>query len=48
MYSEVLAKRVRVLKETQEGVETMCKEMDKIYQSGRVNRRRVWKRKRKI
>ena len=34
MYSEVLAKRVRVLKETREGVETMCKEMDKIYQVG--------------
>lgn len=34
MYSKVLAERIRVLKETQEGVETMCKEMDKIYQVG--------------
>ena len=34
MYSKVLAERVRVLKETQEGVEIMCKEMDKIYQVG--------------
>jgi len=36
MYSEVLAKRVRVLKETQEGVEIMCKEMDKIYKAGEL------------
>lgn len=36
MYSEVLADRVRVLKETQEGVEIMCKEMDKIYRAGEV------------
>ncbi len=34
MYSKVLAERVRVLKETQEGVEIMCKEMDKIYKAG--------------
>lgn len=36
MYSEVLAKRVRVLKETREGVEIMCKEMDKIYKAGEL------------
>ena len=36
MYSEVLADRVRVLKETQEGVEIMCKEMDKIYKAGEL------------
>ena len=30
MYSKVLAERVRVLKETQEGVEIMCKEMEKM------------------
>ncbi len=36
MYSKVLAKRVRVLKETREGVEIMCKEMDKIYQRGSI------------
>ncbi len=36
MYSEVLANRVRELKETQEGVKFMCKEMDKIYQAGEI------------
>ena len=36
MYSKVLAERVRVLKETREGVETMCKEMDKIYKAGEL------------
>ena len=36
MYSKVLAERVRVLKETQEGVEIMCKEMDKIYKAGEL------------
>ena len=34
MYNEVLAERVRELKETEEGVEHMCKEMDKIYRAG--------------
>ena len=32
MYSEILAERVRELKETPEGVEDMCREMDEIYQ----------------
>lgn len=36
MYSKVLAERVRVLKEAQEGVEIMCKEMDKIYKAGEL------------
>ena len=35
MYSRVLADRVRELKETEEGVEAMCREMEKIYQEGR-------------
>lgn len=35
MYSEVLANRVRELKETEEGVEVMCKEMEQIYSEGR-------------
>ena len=34
MYSEILAKRVRELKETQKGVENMCREMDEIYREG--------------
>lgn len=34
MYSGVLAKRVYELKETQEGVDSMCREMDKIYSEG--------------
>ena len=34
MYSEVLVARVRQLKETPEGVEYMCKEMDRIYGMG--------------
>lgn len=34
MYNEVLAKRVYELKETQEGVDSMCREMDKIYSEG--------------
>lgn len=34
MYSEVLAKRVSELKETQEGVTVMCREMDKLYNEG--------------
>lgn len=35
MYSKVLADRVRELKETQKGVEMMCREMDKIYNDGK-------------
>ena len=34
MYSPVLADRVRELKETQEGVESMCREMEKLYNEG--------------
>lgn len=34
MYSEVLAQCVRELKETQEGVDSMCREMDEIYYEG--------------
>ncbi|MDO5392498.1 MAG: hypothetical protein Q4F24_15610 [Eubacteriales bacterium] len=34
MYNKILAKRVYELKETQEGVEIMCKEMDQIYREG--------------
>lgn len=34
MYSEILAERVRELKETQEGVDIMCREMDEIYREG--------------
>ena len=36
MYSVVLAKRMSMLKERAEGVESMCKEMEKIYQEGFV------------
>lgn len=34
MYSDILARRVYELKETQEGMDSMCEEMDKIYQEG--------------
>ena len=34
MFSEILAKRVRELKETPKGVEDMCREMDEIYNEG--------------
>ena len=34
MYSEILANRVRELKGTQKGVESMCREMDQIYSEG--------------
>ena len=34
MYSTVLSERVRELKETQEGVDVMCHEMEKIYSDG--------------
>ena len=36
IHSEILAKRVYELKETQEGVDTMCREMDQIYQEGEM------------
>ena len=34
MHSQILAKRVHELKETQKGVELMCHEMEKIYSEG--------------
>ena len=34
MYSKILAKRVSELKETPEGVEEMCREMEEIYYEG--------------
>ncbi len=34
MYSPILAQRVRELKETQKGVEIMCREMDNIFKEG--------------
>lgn len=34
MFSPVLSKRVRELKDTPEGVEIMCKEMDMLYRLG--------------
>ena len=34
MHSPVLAKRVHELKDTQKGVEFMCREMEKIYSEG--------------
>ena len=34
IYSKILAKRVYELKETQEGVDHMCREMDEIYNEG--------------
>ena len=39
IHNDILARRVRELKETQEGVEHMCKEMDQIYQEGAVQGR---------
>ena len=36
MNSEILARRVCELKETQEGVEFMCREMDAIYHEGEI------------
>ena len=51
MYSEVLAARVRQLKETPEGVEYMWKEMDRIYgmgeEQGRAMERKNTERERK-
>ena len=34
MYSDILAQRVRELKETEKGVDSMCREMDQIYNEG--------------
>ena len=34
MYSEILAAQMRELKEIQEGVDAMCREMDALYQEG--------------
>lgn len=34
IHSEVLARRVYELKETQEGVDSVCREMDEIYNEG--------------
>lgn len=34
MYSEILADRVRELKETQDGIERMCREMEELYNEG--------------
>ena len=36
MYSEILAERVRELKETQEGVDSMCIEMENLYNEGKL------------
>lgn len=36
IHSKVLAKRVYELKETQEGVDIMCREMDQIYKEGEM------------
>ena len=41
MYSEVLAKRVRELKETEEGVYSMCQEMDEIYNEGMLRGEKI-------
>ena len=34
MYSNILATRVHQLKETEEGVKTMCQELEEIYNEG--------------
>lgn len=34
MHSKILAARVQALKETQEGVDSMCREMEQIYKRG--------------
>ena len=39
MYSEILAERVRELKETQEGVDSMCIEMENLYNEGKLEGR---------
>jgi predicted transposase YdaD len=36
IHSAILARRVHELKETQEGVEIMCREMDAIYREGEM------------
>ena len=41
MYSEVLARRVRELKETEEGVYSMCQEMDEIYNEGMLRGEKI-------
>ena len=41
MFSSILAKRVRELKETPEGVGIMCKEMDMLYKSGEKSGERL-------
>ena len=46
IYSQVLAKRVYELKETQEGIEIMCKEMDRIYNWGIEHERKNTERER--
>ena len=48
MYSDILAKRVRELKETQKGVESMCREMDQIYKEGREEGKMETKRENAI
>ena len=49
MYSEILAKRVYELKETQEGVNKMCQEMEQIFSEGqRYGEKRGEKRGEKI
>ncbi len=44
MYSEVLAKRVKELKETERGVEHMCRAMDELYHEGKEEGRNEGKR----
>lgn len=34
MYSDILSARVRELKESEKGVEEMCKELEEIYNEG--------------
>ena len=48
MYSDILVKRVRELKETQKGVESMCREMDQIYKEGREEGKMETKRENAI
>ena len=39
MYSGVLSGRVRTLKETEEGIEEMCRELEELYQMGMMDGR---------
>ena len=39
MYNEVLSGRVRTLKETEEGIEEMCRELEELYQMGMMDGR---------